>query len=440
MTPLKLSELNRLVQEVLALSFTDTHWVVAEISDCREAANGHCYLELIEKDEQYAGNFKAKARANIWRSTWQPLKAKFHRETGRPLNAGLKVLAEVSVQFHEVYGYSLTIHDIDASYTLGDQQRKRQMILQQLDEDGVLTLNRELELPTVVQRIAVISAEGAAGYGDFMHQLQQSGFAFHTRLFAATMQGASVAESVIAALDNIAAQMDNWDVVVIIRGGGATSDLDGFENYELAANVAQFPLPIITGIGHERDDTVIDFVAHTRCKTPTAVAAFLIDGMQNVHALLAQLEQRLQRAATEQLQMCQLRYERLAQRYSTAAIHFVNRQLQAHQRLSQRIAQATQAQLFAQQQQLQMALSRLQVQTPRLLERQAHQLSLFEQTLRWADPQRTLAMGYSITYTADGQVLTNPSDLAEGTQLRTVVSGGELWSTLTKVASQQPKH
>lgn len=221
MSPLKLSELNSLIQQVLSLEFSDTYWVVAEISDCREAANGHCYLELVEKEEERSGAFTAKARANIWRSVWQPLKSYFMKETGRPLSAGIRILAEVSVQFHEVYGYSLTIHNVDATYTLGEQQKKRQRILQQLDEDGVLSLNRELELPTPLQRIAIISAENAAGYGDFMNQLEQSGFKFQTHLFPATMQGVSVAESVITALDTIALEQEKWDVVVIIRGGGS---------------------------------------------------------------------------------------------------------------------------------------------------------------------------------------------------------------------------
>ena len=434
MSPLKLSELNSLIQQVLSLEFSDTYWVVAEISDCREAANGHCYLELVEKEEERSGAFTAKARANIWRSVWQPLKSYFMKETGRPLSAGIRILAEVSVQFHEVYGYSLTIHNVDATYTLGEQQKKRQRILQQLDEDGVLSLNRELELPTPLQRIAIISAENAAGYGDFMNQLEQSGFKFQTHLFPATMQGVSVAESVITALDTIALEQEKWDVVVIIRGGGATSDLDGFENYDLAANVAQFPLPILTGIGHERDDTVIDFIAHTRCKTPTAVAAFLIERMQNVHAVIDNLHERLNRATMDYLQMLQLRYERLGQRYSTAAINFVNRQQQVHHHLTQRISAGIHEQLYSQSQHLQTVASRLQTNTHLLIERKEHQLSLFAQTLRWADPQRTLAMGYSITYTSDGKLLSAASALPPGTRLRTVVADGEVWSTINEVS------
>ena len=436
MSPLKLSELNRIVQNVLSLHFTDTLWVVAEISDCREAANGHCYMELVEKKEERSGGFTAKARANVWRNVWQQVKYDFQRQTGRSLATGLKILAEVSVQFHEVYGYSLTIHDIDATYTLGEQHKKRQHILQQLEEDGVLTLNQELVLPSLVQRIAVISAEGAAGYGDFMHQLEESGYGFQTQLFSATMQGTKVAESVIAALDTIATEFSSWDVVVIIRGGGATSDLDGFEDYELAANVAQFPLPIITGIGHERDDTVIDFVAHTRCKTPTAVAAFLIETMQDVHAGLNRLEERLCQAAEELLTLRKMHYERLAHRYSSAAVNFVNRQQVVHHRFSQRIAQGVQEQLFAQNRSLQALATRLHSTTTQVLERNQHKLSLYAKTLHWADPQRTLAMGYSITYTADGKVV-KVQKLLPGTPIRTVTADGEVWSSVTETSENQ---
>ena len=436
MSPLKLSELNRIVQNVLSLHFTDTLWVVAEISDCREAANGHCYMELVEKEEERSGGFTAKARSNVWRNVWQQVKYDFQRQTGRPLSAGLKILAEVSVQFHEVYGYSLTIHDIDATYTLGEQHKKRQRILQQLEEDGVLTLNQELVLPSLIQRIAVISAEGAAGYGDFMHQLEESGYGFQTQLFSATMQGTNVAESVIAALDTIAAEYSLWDVVVIIRGGGATSDLDGFEDYELAANVAQFPLPIITGIGHERDDTVIDFVAHTRCKTPTAVAAFLIETMQDVHAGLNRLEERLSQAAEELLTSRKMHYERLAHRYSSAVVNFVNRQQVVHHRLSQHIAQGVQEQQFAQNHSLQALATRLHSTTTQVLERNQHKLSLFAKTLHWADPQRTLAMGYSITYTADGKVV-KAQELLPGTHIRTVTADGEVWSSVTETSENQ---
>lgn len=253
-----------------------------ELSDVRSNTTGHCYLEFVQKDPR-SNNLVAKARGMIWSNIYRLLKPYFEETTGQLFASGIKVLVKVTVQFHELYGYSLTVLDIDPAYTLGDMARRRREILMQLEEEGVLTLNKELEMPVLPQRIAVISSATAAGYGDFCHQLQHNsgGFFFYTELFPALMQGNQVEESVLAALDRINDRVNEFDVVVIIRGGGATSDLSGFDTYLLAAACAQFPLPVITGIGHERDDTVLDSVAHTRVKTPTAAAELLIHRTPN---------------------------------------------------------------------------------------------------------------------------------------------------------------
>ena len=293
--PLRLSELNNLVRGVLEQTLDEAYWIVAEVSEMRVAANGHCYLEFVEKDAS-GTKFIAKARANIWRSTYDLLAPWFEQSTGHRLQAGLKVLVRVTATFHEVYGFSLNVIDIDPNYTLGDMERRRREILAQLREDGVLTLNKELELLRLTKRIAVISAATAAGYGDFCRQLEQSGFLFTTKLFPAAMQGEKVEESVINALDTVANEQADWDAVVIIRGGGAVSELSCFDSYLLAANVAQFPLPVLTGIGHERDDTVTDCVAHCKFKTPTAVAAFLIERRKDEWDLFSELSERLQEA------------------------------------------------------------------------------------------------------------------------------------------------
>ena len=276
MTPLSLYELNNVVRSTLELTLEDSYWVVAELSEVRVAGNGHCYVEFVQKEEK-GGMLLAKARGNIWRNTYNLLAPYFEQETGQRLAVGLTVLVNVSVSFHELYGYSLTVLDIDPTYTLGAVAQRRKEILALLEEDGVLTLNKELTLPRPLLRIAIVSSASAAGYGDFCDQIKQSGLPFQLQLFPATMQGEGVEASVIAALEMIATEEENWDAVVIIRGGGAVSDLAGFETYLLAAHVAQFPLPVLTGIGHERDDTVVDLVAHTRLKTPTAVAAFLVE-------------------------------------------------------------------------------------------------------------------------------------------------------------------
>ena len=287
---LTLYELNSLVREVIECEMPNEYWVEAELSECKES-KGHCYMELIEKDEKNATPI-AKASARCWASKWMLIRPYFERTTGQQLHAGMKVLLKVYAQFHEAYGFSWIVTDIDPTYTLGDMARKRQEIIRQLKEEGVFDLQKELRLPLFCQRIAVISSETAAGYGDFCNQLFDNpyGFKFETQLFPAIMQGEGVEQSIIAALGKIFSEYSEYsddsdspfDCVVIIRGGGATSDMSGFDTLALAENVANFPLPIITGIGHERDESILDMVSHTRVKTPTAAATFLIDHLKTV--------------------------------------------------------------------------------------------------------------------------------------------------------------
>ena len=260
---ISLYDLNALVRRSIEQCLPDEFWVQAELSDVRTNSTGHCYLEFIQKDPR-SNNLIAKARGTIWANVYRLLKPYFEEATGQAFVSGIKVLVQVTVSFHELYGYSLTVQDIDPTYTLGDMAKRRREILKQLEEEGVLTLNKELDMPRLPQRIAIISSPTAAGYGDFCHQLQNNSrrFYFYTELFPALMQGDRVEDSVLAALDKVNVRLPEFDVVVIIRGGGATSDLSGFDTYLLAAACAQFPLPIITGIGHERDDTVRDAVAH----------------------------------------------------------------------------------------------------------------------------------------------------------------------------------
>lgn len=302
-TAISLYELNALIKDVLEESLPEMVWIRAETSDVRVNQNGHCYLEFIEKDKR-GKTLIAKARAMIWANTFHLLKAYFENATKQPFTSGLKVLVQVSVDFHELYGFSITVHDIDPGYTLGDQAMNRAAILKQLEEDGVLYLNKELELPVPTNRIAIISSPTAAGYEDFLDQLNRniSGFTFYTKLFPAIMQGDRSEASIISALERIYEYTDLFDAVVIIRGGGATSDLNSFDSYLLAASCAQFPLPIITGIGHERDETVLDIVAHTRAKTPTAVAEFLIDNLSETALTLENLSHNIVALVTQRIQ------------------------------------------------------------------------------------------------------------------------------------------
>ena len=379
-----LFELNRLVREAIEDSMAREYWVEAEVAECREA-RGHCYLELIEKDEQTATPI-AKASAKYWASKWALVKPYFERTTGQRLVAGMKVLLRVYPQFHEAFGFSWIVTDIDPTYTLGDMARQRQEIIRQLKAEGVFDLQKELTLPLFCQRIAVISSETAAGYGDFCHQLSNNpyGFQFQTWLFPAVMQGEEVERSIIDALTRIY-EVKSFDCVVIIRGGGATSDLSGFDTLALAEHVANFPIPIITGIGHERDECILDMVSHTRVKTPTAAAALLIEHLKGVLDAVEGAQERITRAAQQQL----------------AAVSY---QLTA---LEQRI--------------------------PLLVERRItnafHQLELMAEKLKALDPQVLLGRGYSITL-HNGRVVRDAATLVQGDEIETRLEKGVLHSII----------
>ncbi len=281
MQHISLAHLNALIKDTLQVQLEPSYWIVAEIGELRLNQNGHCYLEFIEKEEN-GNRLLAKIKGTIWSYSFRTISAWFQSITGESLKSGMTVLANVQVQFHEVYGLSLNVKDIDPNFTLGERARKRQEIINELQADGVYEMNKMLSLPVVPQRIAIISAESAAGYGDFMNQIEQNefGYQLHSMLFKATMQGDKAAESLINALLQIHEMADQFDAVIIIRGGGAQVDLDCFDDFDLASHLAQFPLPVFTGIGHERDETICDLVAHTALKTPTAVAEFLLRGMR----------------------------------------------------------------------------------------------------------------------------------------------------------------
>ena len=408
---LSLYELNGLIKRSIRSCMPDTYWVQAELSDVRSNYSGHCYLEFVQKDAA-GNNLIAKARGTIWSNIYKMLKPYFEQETGQAFASGIKVLVQVSVEFHELYGYSLTVLDIDPTYTVGDMARKRMEILRQLEEEGVIDLNKELEMPMLPQRIAVISSATAAGYGDFCNQLQNNlrGYGFHTELFPAIMQGERVEESVLAALDAINGRVDDFDAVVIIRGGGTTSDLSGFDTYLLAASCAQFPLPIITGIGHERDDTVIDKVAHTRVKTPTAAAEFLIGCMDKVADKLDDLAYRLQSGVRNRLLWEHRRMDSLKQRIPNVVY--------------KRISDAK-YELFVAQRNLASA-------SKAFLTSKTHRLELLQQRLDDALPEKQLARGYSITL-KDGKVVKDASALKEGEKLITVLHQGRIESVIENI-------
>lgn len=411
MEGLSLFELNSLVKRSITQCLPDEYWVQAELSDVRSHANGHCYLEFVQKDPRSNG-LVAKARGAIWSNVFRLLKPYFEESTGQAFVSGIKVLVKVTIEFHELYGYSLTVHDIDPTYTVGDMVRRRMEILKQLEEEGVLTLNKELEMPLLPQRIAVISSATAAGYGDFSHQLAENphGYYFRTELFPAVMQGSQVEESVLQSLEAIMRRLDYFDAVVIIRGGGATSDLSGFDTYLLAAACAQFPLPIITGIGHERDDTVLDSVSHTRVKTPTAAAEFLINRVDEAAKQLYLLSDQLQSSVLLRIKQEKYRLDTLKNRIPGSVI----RQLaDAGMELSDRKGDLKQA-------------------VTTLLSKQKHKLELLQQRIVDASPEKILQRGYSITI-KNGKAITNVAQVQANDVLITRLAKGEVISVVKEL-------
>jgi exodeoxyribonuclease VII large subunit len=312
-----LSEVQQRIKQTLEKALPESYWVTAEINELKTNAAGHCYLELVEKD---ADALKARASATIWVYSYRLLKPFFETSAGRPLSAGMRVLVKAAVQYHPVYGLSLSITDIDPAYTVGELEMQRRKTIARLQADGVFGMNQELPFPLLPQRLAVISSEQAAGYQDFMEHLHNNeyGYAFHTQLFPSFMQGASAVQSMVESLALINEQCEAFDAVVIIRGGGSATDLSCFDDYELASHVAQFPLPVLTGIGHDKDESIVDMVANQPLKTPTAVAGFLIECFAEQEAQLQQWEQTLTNTAQYKIQTSKNHLTMLASRMETA--------------------------------------------------------------------------------------------------------------------------
>ena len=426
---LSLLELNNLVRGAVSEAFPGTCWVRAEMSDVRtNASSGHCYLEFIEKNP-ITGQLVARARGSIWAKTFRMLKPYFEMETGQLFASGLKVLVKVSVEFHELYGYSLTVLDIDPAYTLGDMLRKRMEIIRQLKEEGVFTLNKELPFPVLPKRIAVITSPTAAGYEDFLNQLanNKAGYPFYPKLFPALMQGERTEESVIAALDRIYHHIDCFDVVVIIRGGGSTSDLNSFDSYLLAANCAQFPLPVITGIGHERDDTILDMVAHTRMKTPTAVAEFLIGRMDAAAEELEDLQQEVSELASTILLKQKNFLQLLGARLPVIVTNRIERNRSFLQMAGNKLPASASAMLLRRRSTLESLQMQLQNRAALRLAEGTRVIQLTEQFIKMASPDYVLKRGYSLSL-KDGKIIKHATDLNPGDELVTRFADGDVKS------------
>lgn len=431
-----LYDLQLCIKTAVERSFPESVWVVAEISEMKVNYSGHCYLELVEKGGRNRVP-KAKVNAVVWRSTYGFLSEYFARQAGAPLSSGMNVLLKVDVSYHELYGFSLVVRDIDPAYTVGDMERQRQETIRQLQEDGVFDMNRELELPRVIQRVAVVSSEQAAGYRDFMKELagNEYGYAVRATLFPAVMQGNASEEAVIAALCRIAERSDEFDAVVIIRGGGSQSDLACFDSYRLCSYVAQFPLPVITGIGHDKDTSVADLVAAVPVKTPTAVARYLIDNLLAFDRYLHEAAARLKEVAGLRTDEARTRLQAAALRLRTdvqAVIHRADKELETR---GTRIIFGSRERIARQRSRLEYALAALLRSGTVRTEADRNRLDALEArlapaarrligdrtaTLEWLEaridgrsPRRILAMGYSLVRNG-GRTVRSIADVSPG--------------------------
>lgn len=427
-----LSEFNaRIERQVNGVPVLQNQWVIAETSDMRLNNSGHCYTELLEKNEQ--GVTVARVGAVIWANIYRDLYNKFLRQTGQVLATGMKVLVKVTASFHSLYGMKVAINDIDPNYTLGDMARQRQEIINRLTAEGIIDMNKQVPFPLVPQRIAIVSAEGAAGYGDFMNQLSGNPFRlqFYTCLFRAVMQGAQTVPTVMAALDRINRHIDLFDCVVIIRGGGATSELNSFDNYDLASYVANYPLPVIVGIGHERDVTVLDYVAAMRVKTPTAAAEWLIQRGTNALAHLDELQDTVLTSVRDTVSQAR---EQLA--YFTSIIPATARRIIDTNRIrldnhARNIPFAARGLIANQHARLERSVERMGDAVTRIMQRERQRLQALDDKATLLSPVNTLRRGYSLVR-KDGKCVTTASQLNEGDQITVQFAEGTTSATVTQ--------
>lgn len=401
-----LRELQRRVKSALEGQFALPVWVSAEISEIKVNYSGHCYLELVEKGGDN-GVPTAQARAVVWRSHYPRISGYFEAETGQRLAAGIKILAKVLVSYHELYGFSLQITDIDPSYTLGDMERQRQQTIAQLQQDGVWDMNREVPMPTVVQRIAIVSSANAAGYQDFCKELGKSPYRFELTLFDAFMQGAAAEESIVEALCNVATNLEKFDAVVLIRGGGSRSDLNCFNAYRLCAHVAQFPLPVVTGIGHDKDTSVADMVAHTALKTPTAVAGWLVERMTEVDGWLDYAALQLHDTTTAAMHASEVRLERLSGEVRRLSSELLTRQSLRLEHFTGLLPDAARD----------------------FLTRQTTRLENAAELIAGRSPERILRLGFAVVRSG-GKAVTSAAAVAAGEQIEIEVSDGKINATV----------
>jgi exodeoxyribonuclease VII large subunit len=445
--PLSLLQFNSLIKSSITNSLPDTYPVVAEIAQLKVNYSGHCYLELIEKNKK-TDKIAAQAKAVIWGSTYRMLKPYFETSTGHSFTEGLKVLLHVKAEFHEIYGLSLVVYDIDPEFTVGDLTLKRNEIINKLKSDGIFDMNKELEFPLVPQRIAVISSETAAGYGDFTNQINDNSYnyVFHIQLFPAFMQGEKTEESVINALDQIYNQIEDFDTVAIIRGGGSQTDLSWFDNYAIASHVAQFPIPVITGIGHEQDDSITDMVAHIRLKTPTAVAEFLIQQVANFENTLDDIQSQMISTVTDLISYNSQALENLCKSFPMLIKERVFNNYQLLNGLLYKSNMLITKTINKHNEHLNNTTFQMQIASTHFFKSQSKQirgyyesigkrsklnfsnnlnlLTQYQKTISLIDPSNILKKGYSITL-INNKPLKNTDNLNEGDVFETLLHKGK---------------
>lgn len=435
MSPLSISQLTEQIRLTLENELDPVYWVVGELADFRQAPQGHVYFELVEKQ---GNQVLAKIRGNLWQFTYRSVAAKFESVTGTSLKNGMKVLAQVAVSYHPVYGLSVNVKDIDPSFSLGERARLRQETIDRLTREGLLRLNGRFELPPVIQKIAVISSATAAGYGDFVNQINQNpyGYKVYHKLFNSLMQGNEAVANLISALEKVKAETGTlaFDAVVIIRGGGAQLDLDCFDDYRLGAAIANFTLPVFTGIGHERDETVADLVAHTRLKTPTAVAEFLLSGFREFEENLVLVLQRLDRSTRQQLREEEAKIQQYSLRAKSLAGNRISLELEKLKNRTNRIDLATKSQLRIQSLKLETIEKGLKKSLDSFLRKQIEKLDNQEMLLRQLDPQSILKRGYTRTE-LDGKPI-HLSQAQVGDPIETFTLDQKISSTITKITKK----
>ncbi|MCH5331344.1 MAG: exodeoxyribonuclease VII large subunit [Alistipes sp.] len=405
-----LSLLQAAIRETLEERFPAPLWVCAEIADVKiNSSSGHCYMELVEKDEKSDSVARAQARAVIWRSNYMRIAGLFEAASGSRLERGIKILVRATVTYHELYGLSLQIIDIDPAYTMGDMELRKQQTIAMLRSDGVWDMNRETQMPAVVQRIAVVSSRTAAGFQDFLNELHRYSYGFAVTLFEAVMQGAASEESITGALGAVAERCHEFDAVIIIRGGGAVTDLNCFNSYRIASYIAQFPIPVLTGIGHDKDVSVADMVAHTALKTPTAVAVWLCDRMAGVEAAL-------ESAAVQ-----------LHELYTTAARNTLLR----IERMTGTLRSSAESLIAAQRQRTAMAGEMLIRDLREALHRQKTRLNSMQEIAESRSPKSIMRMGFAVARVG-GRVILSSKELNEGEKLTVELADGSVITEVKK--------